>query len=245
VSPDFFDDLERHLDRAAQRQARWGRLATAPLPTASGVLAAVLIALVVAAGALAIPRLAGQESELPAGPRPAVEASPDPGAPDGYGCDGPIHPETLAAFSVLRDRKPLERVFQAPDGITFLSGPVLAREAFGRSIWLIPAATPPDCAAPLICIVTDFGNQAVSCHALPERRSTPLDTRVEFGSPEGSPNVMFFAAAPDGLGDQTVSADGFDPVELTAGGNVLVAGGRFPEEKGRQLAEAVGMRQVP
>jgi hypothetical protein len=42
-----------------------------------------------------------------------------------------------------------------------------------------------------------------------------------------------------------VSADGFDPVELTAGGNVLVAGGRFPEEKGRQLAEAVGMRQVP
>ena len=50
---DFFSELEHHLDDAAQRQARWGRLASAPRPTATGVVALVTVLAIVAAGAFA------------------------------------------------------------------------------------------------------------------------------------------------------------------------------------------------
>jgi hypothetical protein len=241
MSRDFFDDLEQHLDRAAKRQARWGRLATAPLPTAGGVMAAALVALVVAAGALAIPRLAGEDAEV-AAPQPTPAATVDQGAPDVYQCDGPVHEKTLAAFAVLRDKQPEDRRFTAPDGIAFVSGPVLAREVSGHKIWLIAAATPPDCTEPLICVVTDFGAEAVSCHPLPEGRSTPLDTRVDFESTEG-PNIMFFAAVPDGtdLASVTLGAE----VEESAEGNVFTATGRLPEAQARQFAESVGARPLP
>ena len=80
-NPDFFDDLGRHLDRAAHRQARYGRLAAAPIPSATAVLAAVLVALVVGAGAYALPRLAGTDDEAASPPTPrgpeAITVTPD------------------------------------------------------------------------------------------------------------------------------------------------------------------------
>jgi hypothetical protein len=78
-SPDFFDDLERHLDRAAHRQARYGRLATAPIPSVNAVLAAVVVALIIGAGAYAIPHLIGSDAEVTSPPTPV----PSPSAPDG------------------------------------------------------------------------------------------------------------------------------------------------------------------
>jgi hypothetical protein len=240
VSTDFFDELGQHLDRAARRQARWGRLATAPLPSAGAVMAVLLVGLVVAAGAWSIPHLAGDDAELPAGPAPTL--TPTPAAPQPYGCDGPVHPETRELFKVIRDGTPDESLkFTAPDGVTFLSGPVLARELAGHRFWLIPAATPPDCAEPLICVVTDFGVDAVSCSLLPERRrSAPLVTRVDFSAPEGEPNIVFFAAAPDGMADV-----GVEQVELSFAGNLLAAAVHLPEEDARRLGEKIGGRQLP
>ena len=166
---------------------------------------------------------------------------PDAGAPADYGCDGPVHPETLAAYSVLRN-EPDGRRFDAPEGITFLSGPVLAREEAGHRFWLIPAAQAGDCAEPLICVVTDFGSEAVACDAVPPDadRTTPLVTRIE---PGGTPNLVVLAAVPDGATDMIVR-EGVESLALHVKNNLAFSGVDLPDPDARQLAEAVGGKTV-
>jgi hypothetical protein len=241
----FFDELERHLDRAARRGARYGRLAYAP--RASGpVVAALVVALVVILGGLAIPR-AGHE-EVPAGPQ--LTATPPPAAtatPDDFGCGGGIHPETLAAYPVLNrppDPAAAERL-TPPEGIVFRSGPVLAREAFGHRFWLIAAATPPDCSQPLVCLATDFVVDAVQCSAVDPKRSTMLLSRVDPKPAAGAENLVVFAAAPEPLAGKSLTLPTDPPIEASVQGNVLVGAARMPEAQARMNAERLMEQQVP
>lgn len=246
MSSDFFSDLEQHLDRAAQRQARWGRLASAPLPSASGVLAAAVVAIVVAAGAFALPHVA-RDAETPAGPAP-TPAEQLPGPPAGSlseRCEAALG-EIRSQYAVMRsDDYTSGEPFVEPEGVSWLTEPVLAREAFGVRFFLIAAAQDPGCSEPLICVAADYATRDPACHQLTRRRSTPLTTRVDFGDAQEGPNMLLFAAAPDGLGDQLLEREGIEPLDFSAGGNMLVAGGRFEEERARRIAEAVAEAQLP
>lgn len=165
----------------------------------------------------------------------------DAGAAHDYGCDGPVHPQTLETYSVLREKAPdAGRRFEAPDGVTFLSAPVLAREAYGHKFWLIPAAltgSKPACEEPHICVVTDFGSEAVACDVVPPPdRTTTLTSRIE---PGGDPTLLLFAAAADHTPDISLPPEGFDPVTLDVESNVGIAAIGPPEERAREFAEAM------
>jgi hypothetical protein len=194
-----------------------------------------------AGGATAVQENAGVVGSpgTPHGPVRWRDAPQDAGGPHDYGCDGPVHPQTLAAYSVL-ENAPDDQEFEAPEGITFLSGPVLARETAYAKFWLIPAADQGDCSQPMICIATDFGSTAPQCN-LVEEGSALLSTRVE---PGGDPSLVMFGAAADGMPDKREEREGIEPVDLSAENNVLVGALTLSEEESRKAAEAFGATEV-